>query len=168
MINSEELYHYSPDESGTTELILSTNCAKDSIEAQVKYMVDKVHNGEVNALQAGVHISAVMKVCEEVKEAIRSEVITEVGKYGKTAEVWGTEVTVKESGTKYDYSHCGDVVLNNLNDEMNALSAQIKQRQSFLKTLSGSTTLVNEDTGEIYTVHPPRKTSTTTYAVTHK
>lgn len=192
MIGSEELYHAAPEDNGdlvhadpfeylqadlaeqeqaqrtTTDLILATDCTKDSIAAQVKYLVGKVHEGEVNALQAGVHINAVMKVCEEVREQIKQDVIAEVGKYGKVAEVYGTSVEVKEAGTKYDYAHCGDHVLQELTAKMDSLMADIKKRQAFLKTLTGSTTLVDEQTGEVYTVHPPRKTSTTTYAITHK
>lgn len=78
------------------------------------------------------------------------------------------EVGVKEMGTKYDFSQCGHPRLNEIEQEIKRLSEEKKSIEATLKTLKGSMTLTDEETGEIFTVYPPQKRSTTTPVFTLK
>jgi hypothetical protein len=72
-------------------------------------------------------------------------------------------------GTKYDFAHCGDSVIDGLYKEMAELKAKIKEREEFLKSLPPSgLDIVDSATGEVSTILKPIKTSTTSIAVTLK
>jgi hypothetical protein len=199
-MNTEDIYHNSPDESAdldnshyaeyvqleqqemesqpkaVTEVIMHLDCSRDSWQRTGQYMISLVKDGNENPAKMAATISAAVKALDMAKEGIREDVIREIEKHGKRALLYGTEMEVKEAGVKYTYDFCGDLVLNQLLEEQAAITAKVKKRQEFLKTLIGSQTLrddfVNPQTGEVqtidYTVYPPRKTSTTTYQITHK
>ena len=95
-------------------------------------------------------------------EALRDE----VSKYGKQVITsYGTKIELAEVGTKYDYSNCGDSVLIELMDELESLEIQIKERQTWLKSLpaSGIDILIGD---EICRVYPPSKSSTSSIKTT--
>jgi hypothetical protein len=199
-MNTEDIYHNSPDESGdldnshyaeyvqleqqemesqpkaVTDVTMHIDCSKESCIRTAQYMITQVKEGNIIPTEAAAKISALGKALDAVREGIREDVIREIEKHGKRALLYGTEMEVKEAGVKYTYDFCGDLVLNQLLEEQEAITAKVKKRQEFLKTLIGSQTLrddfVNPQTGEVqtidYTVYPPRKTSTTTYQITHK
>ena len=78
----------------------------------------------------------------------------------------GATFDVKEAGIKYDFSKCEDVIWNDIDKKMQMLTERKKEREAFLKSLKERFTYVDESTGEIITLYPPQKKSTTTYAIT--
>jgi hypothetical protein len=112
---------------------------------------------------------------EEIIKAITSNkdfkdaVITEASKYGKRHERFNATLDIRESGVRYDYSKCGDLELLSLYTQLDALNEQIKKREAFIKTIPiEGLEVLQSETGEIITIYPPSKTSTTTVAVTLK
>ena len=103
---------------------------------------------------------------EEVKECV----INECGKYGKgeNPSFAGAVIQVKDAAVKIDYSNCGDPVYERLCEEMDLLKSQMKEREAELKALSKSRTVVDEETGEVYTLRPPVRSASTTYSITFK
>lgn len=131
-----------------------------------------IADGEVSPLDA----VAKMKSLQEVitlflkDEAVSNAVITEVEKYGRgeTPSANGATFQVKETGVKYDFSVCGDIVWNSLKEQADKINEALKDREKYLKTIKQSKTEIDEESGEIYTILPPVKTSTTSYTVTFK
>lgn len=90
-------------------------------------------------------------------------------KLGKTFEINAAKFEIKETGVKYDYSQCNDDEMATLLKEQEELTAKIKAREAFLKTVPPKgMAVVMEGTGEVLTVYPPAKSSTTSVAVTLK
>lgn len=147
-----------------------TNKTEQSVMAA--RFAKSIENGEVSPLEA----VAKMKSLQEVialflkDESVSNAVITEVEKYGKgeTPSSNGATFQVKEVGVKYDFSECGDIVWNRLKEQADKINEELKNREKYLKTIKQSKTEIDEESGEIYTILPPVKTSTTSYTITFK
>lgn len=191
-MSSENDYHNAPDESGdlmhtdpfeylqaeqdeleaqpkaVADLILHSDCSKSANEYRGSYMARQVHDGHINALEFAIKGRAMVKSIEAALDETKDDTIREIAKYGKEAEMFGSKVEVKEAGVKYDFSHCNDIVYTKLLSELEAAKEKVKKRETFLKAITGHADLFDEETGETWQAYPPRKTSTTTYAITHK
>ncbi|MEZ0485431.1 hypothetical protein [Fibrella aquatica] len=92
-----------------------------------------------------------------LKESAKTATIEEVRAYGKEGiNRYGVSMTVKESGTKYDYS------LNPTWANLNAVVAQAtearKQHETYLKAIPYTGTMyTDESTGDTFRVYPPAK-----------
>ncbi len=113
-------------------------------------------NGLKTALDGALKMS-------EVKELVSEE----IAKYGKTAEMHGAKLTVKETGVKYDFSQCGDPIYNGLVAQLEEVQRKVKERQDFLKHIptSGITEL-NEETGEVVFITPPSRSASESIVIT--
>lgn len=141
--------------------------SKQQVEVFSAQIKESLINGEVEPLELAVYFKSIEKTIESVKETLSDMALNEAEKYGKGKfEFKGAEIQVKELGTKYDYSQTGDVEWERLTSEKQAIDTRIKERETMLKALSGSLTVVNEDTGEMETIYPPIKKSTTGIAIT--
>lgn len=142
---------------------------KSDVRAQAISLIDALDNGEISALTLKKFFKAIKVLEEEVKSKMDSSAVDEFTRYGeKMLSKDAVTFRSMEAGTKYDFSVCNDPTWNALIDEINLLSHHKKDREEFLKHLKSPTTIVNEDTGEIITVYPPVKTSTTTIACDFK
>lgn len=107
-----------------------------------------------------------------VKEQVYDEMLSIISRRGPL-DVGNFRITEKESGVKYDYTH--DPVWNELNEKLNAAKEALSLREKRLKSapmpdsLKGikAETEVDNDTGEVFEVLPPSKTSTTVPNVTY-
>ena len=99
----------------------------------------------------------------------REYLLNAAEKHGKKFQYQNAEFIIKEVGTKYDYSNCNDLELNDLMRQMDVLKARIDKKQETLKhlPLSGMLT-TDEKTGDTYKIYPPSKKSTTAVSVTLK
>ena len=61
---------------------------------------------------------------------------------------------------------CNDPVYMDLLKQKGVIDKQLKERESFLKSLSNRTTIVDDETGEVATVIPPVKMSSQGYTIT--
>jgi hypothetical protein len=90
---------------------------------------------------------------------IRQAVMKEAEKEGlKSFEKNGIKFTIKEAGTKYDYSGCCDAEYNYIIEVFNTVSNQKKEREEFLKTITSGSEIYGKDGFQII---PPVKTSQT-------
>lgn len=133
--------------------------AKSAIEAVVEGWVDPiVAYTNISKMEAAI---ATFKKDDKVKEIT----MREIEKYPKN-HTWGdVKLEIVEAGVKYDYSECGDSQLAELYRMRQALDADIKEREAFLKSVPISGVAI-PDTGEM--VYPPEKTSKTTIKTTIK
>jgi hypothetical protein len=105
-------------------------------------------------------------------EIVRDE-ITKNADDGKTlVSKSGNTFELAETGTKYDYSVCGDPIWNRLTSEVETLKEKLKEREVYLKTIKKVTPVGNvldNDTSELHEnveLYPPVKTSTSSFKQT--
>jgi hypothetical protein len=146
-----------------------TEVTKEAIKEQSLALLNDIDEGFMHPLQVAAQFKFIEDVIANVKEELRQRVVAEKDKYGKdTMTYHGATFDIKEAGVKYDYSHCECTIWNDLKQQLDALNDKMKEREAFLKTLKERFTYIDESTGEIITLYPPQKKSTTTYAITWK
>jgi hypothetical protein len=146
-----------------------TEVTKEAIKEQSLALLNDIDEGFMHPLQVAAQFKFIEDVITNVKEELRQRVVAEQSKYGKERMTFhGATFDVKEAGVKYDYSHCECTIWNDINQQIEVLTEQRKEREAFLKTLKERFTYIDESTGEIITLYPPQKKSTTTYAITWK
>lgn len=91
-----------------------------------------------------------------------------VEKYGRNTMVGETRIEIKETGTKYDFTVCDDPVWTALKEQEDAVAERRRQREAYLKILTRKKEEIVEETGEVASIFPPARTSTTSFAVTFK
>jgi hypothetical protein len=140
---------------------------KSEIERVANEMVQGIIDGNVQTEKALLTIRAIRMAMESAEDKIKDQVIDELHRRGKEGfDLFGAKVALKELGVKYDYTNCIDHVWNDLDAEIKRLTELKKERETFLKTLTKTITLVDDATGEITQVSPPIRQSTTSYTVT--
>ena len=155
------------------ELSISKIPATKSEQEQLASLfIQKVLDGEISAIEAVIQMKSIGESISIFlkNNDIREAVIKETEKYGKgeTPSYKGAVVQVKETSVKYDFAGCNDIAWDKLNKEKKEVDEKIKQRESFLKLVNTNKTEIDEETGEIYTIFPPARSSTTSYAITFK
>ena len=140
---------------------------KEHIKEQSIALLKDLDEGHITPLQLAAQLKFVEDIIINVKEELRQRVVAEKDKYGKdTMTYHGATFDIKEAGIKYDFSHCEDAIWNDIDKKMQMLTERRKEREVFLKMIKERFTYVDESTGEIVTIYPPQKKSTTTYAIT--
>lgn len=141
---------------------------KSEIDKQCKVIIDAINeSGEINPLRVATTMKALEFAMKAIKDGITEQVLDEAQKYeSKSFEFDGHQMMVQETGTKYDFSLCCDPVLAKLERDAEAIKVKLTNRQKFLKSIDDQMTVVDEDSGEVFTVLPPSKSSTTGVVIT--
>ena len=140
--------------------------SKETIKETSLALLNDIDEGHMHPLQVAAQFKFIEEVITNVKEELRQRVVAEQDKYGKEKMTYhGATFDIKEAGVKYDYSQCDDMIWNDLKQRIDFLNEQIKEREAFLKTFKEKFTYIDEMTGEIVTLYPPQRKSTTTYQV---
>lgn len=149
---------------GVVRLFPSTQTQIDVFSDNI---IQSVQNGEASPLETLVLLKALEKASERIIKEIREHVITAAEKYPeKTFEFAGATLERSEVGVKYDYTGCGDTIYEQRQSAMDAAKTLVDERTAFLRALKQPMTIVDEMTGEIVTIRPPEKKSTTSVKVT--
>jgi hypothetical protein len=159
-------------ELSTTSILALFETSKEQRMDFALRVVDALENGTADPIK--IHLQ--IKMMEDIIKLLNTntaykKAVLEAAQINsdKSFTFGNAKFEIKETGVKYDYSQCGDPVYAML--EQRALSATnaLKERETFLKTVPGKgITLTEEETGEVCTVYPPSKSSTTSVAVTLK
>ena len=132
-------------------------------------VVNNAKEGLINPLKLHLQVKCLEDLIKQITSNPDYKELTldEAYKFGKTFEQYNAKFEIKEMGVKYDFSICGDPIMNDLLEQQAALDMQIKERQKFLKTIpaAGLQTLIED---EVVTLYPPVKTSTTSISVNLK
>ena len=131
-------------------------------------MINSVLDGEIDPIKAVVQAKSLVETLTLFlkDKGVNDLVLMEVEKYGKQTSKDGATIAIKEVGSKWDYSECGDPIYNRLSAKKAEIEEKLKEREALLKATKEPRTEVDEETGEVYTVNPPSKRSTTSYAIT--
>lgn len=152
-------------ETATSTLAILPN-TKEQIELFANKLISEIENGQVNPLELIIIQKSFEKMFDKVKETLTKAMVDEAEKYGKKFEFKGAKIELVEAGVKYDYSSCGDTQYTRVNEQILQLSEVKKQREAFIKSLKEPMQVLDEETSELVTVYPPKKSSTTTLKVT--
>lgn len=141
-------------------------------------LLDNLDYGYADPLKVHLQIKAIEDIIKQLTsldektnknvdaaKRYRSHLLEAANKYGKNFELFNAEFSIKETGSKYDYSQCGDHELLQWQKEYEAMKARIDERQNMLKTLPTEGIQKVDSNGEVYTVYPPAKSSTTSVSV---
>lgn len=136
-----------------------------SVAEMVANAKNVVLSGDIDPLTAYINIQKMAKAIEEYgkDKDIRRVTLEALELYGKkTVKRGDATLEITETGTRYDYSTTGDARIAELYELKKALDADIKEREQYLKSLpSSGVQVIDPDTGEVSTLYPPCKTSTT-------
>lgn len=133
---------------------------KQEVERFSNQLIQAVRNGEVNPLQLKSMFKVMELVSDIVSDATKVNQLNEADKYSeKKFNAYGFEIEKAEVGTKYDYAVCGDPIYNQRAQILEEAKKQLDERAAFLKALKEPLTLVDDESGEVATIHPPAKKS---------
>jgi hypothetical protein len=142
---------------GALRLMPSTT---KEIAAFAHQIINSVRNGEANALEVLVMLKALELLSKEVIEQIEENIVNAADKYSeKEFEVFGAKVVKAENAVRYNYLQTNDIEYERLHAEAEAANRKLKEREEFLRALKEPMTSLNEETGEVYKITPPFKTS---------
>lgn len=149
---------------------VSVPCSRKEQAVMASALAGRVLDGDVDPIRYYVQARSLMEVLKQFSEnpGVKACVLSEIEKYGKSVDMSGAKLDIRETACKTDYSGCGDIVYNRLVEQKEELDKKIKEREASLKVLSSSRTEVDEETGEVFTINPPARSSVTSFAVTFK
>lgn len=143
------------------ELLTMMASTQTQIDVFSDGVIESVQRGEINPLTVLIQLKAMEKAAERILKEIKPNLLKEADLYAeKEFEFHGNKITKTEQGTKYDYSKCNDTEWELYNHKKESAEASMKERETFLKTLQKPIDVVDKLTGEVITLHPPTKKST--------
>lgn len=152
-----------------TSLLYLNPSSSQQIEFFASSIVNEVRNGNESPLRVLIQLRAMEKASKQILDGIKENILTESEKYpGQNWEMWGNKLEKAELGVKYDYATCGDTIYERLQTDFDAAKDRLDARCAFLKSLKEPMTIVDELTGEIVSIKPPQRTSTSGLKVTIK
>jgi hypothetical protein len=150
-----------------TENLLNAVTGKLQVKALTEAFTTQIEEGYTNPLEFTIRAKMLIKALEETLNNTKDQAITEQEKHGKYAEMFGAIAERFESGVKYDYASCNDVEWVILKENVERATEMLKGREKWLRSLTKPENIVDGN-GEIVTITPPIKSSTTTLKVTIK
>jgi hypothetical protein len=143
-------------------------------KSQLKIMADLslqeiFENGKI--IEAAEALSVMENFIKELRSSkqFSDYVRDEIAKNGKQIETQSAKLELAETGVKYNFDNCSDPIYQKLEQQLQSVEADLKDRKEFLKTVPMSgLSIINEETGELSTIYPPSKQSTSTYKITLK
>ncbi len=125
-------------------------------------------SGDHDPLDIEIKVKGVSDAIEAVRKdaEVREAVMDALSMYNeKTISLDGAQVTKRMMPARYAFSQCGDPVYDKLQAQLDVAKKELKAREDFLKALPGKTTIVDDDSGEVYEVIPPPKSQGETLAI---
>lgn len=136
--------------------------SKADINFAANELLQKLDSSEINPLLLLQKFKAIEKIQENIKSKMIEYAVIEISKYPeKNVELFDCVFTKKEVGTVYNFDRCNDSKYLELLEQFEKAKKNLENRKDFLKSIQDHETCVNESTGEIETIYPPTKTSTT-------
>jgi len=155
----------------TTNNILSLfDTNREQRASFVTQVIDSIQDGTADPLKVHLQVKAMEEIIKAItgSETYKEMLLNEAAKYGKSFEHFNANFQIKETGTKYDYSQCNDSFLSQQKYKLEKLQTVIKDRENLLKNIPSEGIEMITPDGEVETVYPPSKTSTTSVTVNLK
>jgi len=160
------------NELTTTSILALFETNKEQRQSFALDLVSKIENGEADPLKIHLQVKAMEDIIKLLNDntIYKKAILDAAEKFPeKSFTFMNAKIEKKEVGVKYDFSQCGDSRYQMYEQQMESAKTDLKNRSEFLKTVpEKGMQIVNELTGEVDTVYPPSKSSTTSIAVTLK
>lgn len=158
----------SPINNEIARRVIPIHLTKGSMEGNAETIADLVKSGNYNALDVATKLQWMIATLEQARKMIQQDCVSEIEKHNGKATINGAEVIKKETGVKYLFDGCDDAKWKHYDNAEEVASEFKKEREKFLKTLTAPLTVVDEQTGEVSTINPPLRSSTTNIQVSFK
>ena len=137
---------------------------KAKIENISKYILSQVAEGVLDPIQAFLHNKKILELAKlnEINLRPYFNDHANVSK-GETSIQYNVKITQAETGVSYDYSTCGDLTWNKLTADLARIKEEIKERESFLKSVKKETGCFDPETSESWVVTSPVRSGTLGY-----
>lgn len=142
------------------------NKSKDGIKDMANKAYLSVMDGDADPIDALIFIKKGSELFKELDSKIRP--VAEGKQIGVDYQKFGVKITEGMTGVKYDFSTCNDQEFDTLNEVFEAAKEALDARKEFLKAITKPLELVDTDTGETYTIHPPVKSGKLGFTLTIK
>lgn len=142
------------------------NDSKDKIKDRAQKAYLSVMDGEADPIDALIFIKKGSELFKELDAKIRP--VAESKSIGKEYTKYGVKITEGMNGVKYDFSGCGDIEYEKLNEIFESAKEALEIKKTFLKSVTKDIELVDVETGESYTVHAPVKSGKLGFTLTIK
>ncbi|MDE5774181.1 MAG: hypothetical protein K2H86_06970 [Muribaculaceae bacterium] len=142
---------------------------KENQKATAQTLAARVTDGDVDPIEAYTTIKAMAECLNAFlkDKNVMEATVSACEKHGRFGASYnGANICVAEVGVKYDFSVCHDPEWDELAKQKAEIEAQLKAREAFLRTVPGQQTIVSEETGQVVTIYPPAKSSSTSVKVT--
>lgn len=151
----------------TTAIFSLLETTKEQRASFVNKVIENLQDGNVSPLHLHMQVKCMEQLLSDLKDRpeYKEMLLEEAQKNGKKFEMHNAEFQIKEAGTKWDYSKCGDTEYMDMIIEKVKLDAKVKAREKMLQSLPESG-MANPDNGDM--LYRPVKTSTTIVQVTLK
>lgn len=150
--------------------VINHELSKAQIKVIAQTTVNEILDGGKDIVQISEMLTKVQLLIKEMKDSseFNDALIYEVTKFGKGyVTPGGTKMEVGEFGTKYDFSQCGDTMFDSLEQQQKSIDEAVKERKEFLRKVpSEGMQLLDAASGEIITIYPPSKSSSTSVKFT--
>ena len=156
-------------ELSTTSTLALFQTTKEQRNSFVNDVISTVIEGRANPIEVRLQIAAMMEICCNIlaSEEFKAAQFDEAQKHGKRFTFQSAEFMEKEAGVKYDFSKSNDPIYHELKLDAEKATNDLKEREKFLKTVPAKgQDIIHE--GELITIFPPSKSSTTILQVTLK
>lgn len=153
-----------------TSIVALFQTTKEQRLSFASQLINSVVEGSVNPLNVHLQLKAMEDIIETIKNDVgyKNTVLECAQTNGKSFEYQNAKIDIREVGVKYDFSKCGDTIYNDLEAQQSVLKDKVKQRADFLKKAPIEGTNTVDENGEVITIYPPAKSSTTSIVVTLK
>ena len=151
----------------TTGILSLLQTDKAQRESFANDLIQRIENGEIDPILVHLQLKCMEQVVETAigHEKYKGLLLEAAEKHGKSFEAYNGAFSIREVGTKYDYSKCEDSVYNDLIAEKEALDKEIKERAKFLQNIPESG-IADPNNGNM--IYRASKSSTTSVTVTIK
>lgn len=148
-----------PTTSVYSELVPANTLTKSEAKLRADNIIAKVEGNEMTAIDVLTKLKYIMEVCKGAIDGIKEYSVTEAQGYDKheSININGAKVELSNK-SEYDFTGCNDD-WSIYTAQAEQLKVKIKERETFLKTLTKSITVADEETGEMKTIKPPVKLS---------
>ena len=142
------------------------SCTPPSRAAFADDVISQVNDGHTDPIVVLSAIRNLKDILEMIDAGIKDTVLSELDKHSGKLEAYGMKIERKEVGTKYFYDRTNDSIYSGLSNRLKQMEADLKDREKWLKSIPATGIDIVTEDGEVIKIHPPLKTSTTSFAVT--
>jgi hypothetical protein len=155
---------YKPITTGVQMPRKILDMGKKEIIAHAKDIYNAMMDGNLDPIETMIEVKKGILFFETLDENVRPVIYgkTIVGR-GDILKMHNVEIEPSELGVKWNFDVCNDNILTRLINALEAAKTAVTDRQNFLKVITTQTDVVDEETGEVYRVNPPVRTSLNGY-----